>query len=391
MKDIKNLKAELHRDTKTPIQTTFEQKGDSAKLDMVTERRVKTLEDLIRVAEIDTEVWEIERFTCNKWEVASSSKTKDGTVTGFTVQDLWQVKATMKKRVDAIALKEVGRIILDEIRSTSVKVPKMPSKKYSDPCLFEADLFDAHIGQLVWGLESGENYDLKIARETYLTAIKKLIERVSPYNIERILFPIGNDYYNVNGGDSMTYAGTLQHEDARWKKTFKMGCGILFESIEMLSKVAPVDVVTVVGNHDKDAAFFAGEVVDAKFCNDKNISVDNSPSQRKYYRYGKCLIGLTHGKEEKVADLPLIMANEQKQNWNETKFREWHIGHVHHKKEYKYLSSEEFKGVTIRVLRALTATDAWHNEKGYIGSLRAAEGFIWNKNEGLICNLSVNI
>jgi DNA repair exonuclease SbcCD nuclease subunit len=189
----------------------------------------------------------------------------------------------------------------------------------------------------------------------------------------------------------MTFAGTPQHEDQRWKKTFKEGCAVLFQSIEMLSKIAPVDVVVVAGNHDLDMAFCAGEVIWAKFFNNKNVVVDNSPTQRKYYRYGKCLIGFTHGKEEKISELPLIMANERSKDFHEAKFKEWHIGHVHHKKEYKFLSSEEFKGVTVRILRALTATDAWHNSKGYIGAGRAAEGFVWNKEQGLICNLSVNL
>ena len=90
---------------------------------------------------------------------------------------MWQVKATLKKRVDVLALKEVGKIILDEIRKESIKVPKLEMGKFDEPCLFEADLFDAHIGKLSWGAESGKNYDLKIARSTYINAVKKL----SPY------------------------------------------------------------------------------------------------------------------------------------------------------------------------------------------------------------------
>lgn len=372
------------------LQSSFTSNGDTANVTIVTEKRIKTLKDLIEAADIDTNIWEIERYTCNKWEVAAASKSS-GTLIGFQVQDLWQVKATLVKRKDLISLRESANIILEELKIATVKTPKIAYKKYEDACLFEGDIFDAHIGQLAWGLESGSNYDLKIAKAQYLASVKKLIERIKPYNIERILFPIGNDYLNVNGSNSTTYAGTLQHEDQRWKKTFRTGWQILSEATEMFLTVAPVDITVVAGNHDTEPAFYTGEILSAVYGNNSNVTVDNSPTQRKYYRYGKCMIGFTHGNQEKQADLPLIMANERPRDWNETKFREWHLGHHHHKKEYRFLSANEFKGVTVRTLRALTATDAWHDQKGYIGSQRSAEGFVWNKNEGLICNLSVNV
>lgn len=378
---------EISSKTPTPMQTSFEQKGDTASFNTITEKRIKTLAQLIEIAEVDTNVWEVERFTCNKWEVAGINKeTKK-----FMLQDLWQVKAVFKKRVDLIALRDLGNIILDEIRKESVKVPKLEKKKFDEPCLFEADLFDAHIGKLAWGAESGKNYDLKIARQTYIGAVKKLIERASHYQIEKILYPIGNDYMNVNGESSTTFAGTPQHEDQRWQKTFREGWKIIAESIDMLSQIAPVHVVTVVGNHDVEPAFYIGEILAAKYDQNKNLTFDNGPTQRKYFRYGKCLIGFTHGKHEKITELPLIMANERSKDFSETRFREWHLGDKHHKKEYRWLTAQESKGITVRILRALTETDAWHSQKGYIANIRAAEGFIWHKENGLICNLSVNL
>lgn len=383
----KNLKeVTAPQKTETP-ESSFTVKGDSASLSMAVTKPIRTLEQLIKVAEIDTEVWEIERYTCNKWEVAGYNRDNDQ----FTVQELWQVKATLKKRVDVLALKEIGKIVLDEIRKESIKVPKMDLKKFDDPCLFEADLFDAHIGKLAWGAESGKNYDLKIARSTYISAVKKLIERARHYQIEKILYPIGNDYMNVNGESSTTFAGTPQHEDQRWQKTFREGWKIISESIDMLSQIAPVHVVTVVGNHDVEPAFYIGEILAAKYSQNKNLTFDNGPTQRKYFRYGKCLIGFTHGKHEKITELPLIMANERSKDFSETRFREWHLGDKHHKKEYRWLTAEESKGITVRILRALTETDAWHSQKGYIANIRAAEGFIWHKENGLICNLSVNL
>ncbi len=373
---------------KSELKTSIEQKDNSLNYETITEKRIRTLAELLKISEVDTDIWEVERFTCNKWEVAGINRT----TMRFMVQPLWQVKATFKKRVDVIALREQKDIILAEIRKASPFAKRIKSTKKDNPCLAEVDLFDPHIGQLVWGLETGKgNYDIKIAEENYLKAISEMIVRLKPYNIEKILFPVGNDFFNVNGSSGATFNDTPQHEDQRWQKTFRVGVNLLRRSVAMLTEVAPVDIVVVTGNHDTEPIFYAGEILSAVYANDKNVSVDDSPTQRKYYRYGKNLIGFTHGKYEKHAELPIIMANECKDDWKETAFREWHLGHFHHKKEYQFLSSQEFKGVTVRVLRALTETDAWHTSRGYIGAIRAAECFVWNKEQGLICNLSVNI
>lgn len=175
------------------------------------------------------------------------------------------------------------------------------------------------------------------------------------------------------------------------EKTFVEGWRLIRDSISILSAIAPVDVIVVPGNHDVESAFYLGEVLFAYYHNDKNVNIDNSPPVRKYYRYGVNLIGFTHGKDEKIAELPLIMASERSKDFSQTRYREWHLGDKHHKKEYYFLSTNEIKGVTIRILRSLTSADQWHYQKGYIGSVKSAEAFVWDKNNGIVCNLSVNI
>jgi hypothetical protein len=74
-----------------------------------------------------------------------------------------------------------------------------------------------------------------------------------------------------------------------------------------------------------------------------------------------------------------------------TKFREIHIGHLHHKREIKFMSTQEVKGIVLRYMRSLSGTDAWHNLKGYKGAIQACEAFIWDENQGMICQFSHNI
>ena len=63
--------------------------------------RIKTLDDLIEACEIDTEVWEIERYIVNKWEVGS---TIEGRV---IVEPLFQIKAWLRKNNDIFTLKKL--------------------------------------------------------------------------------------------------------------------------------------------------------------------------------------------------------------------------------------------------------------------------------------------
>jgi hypothetical protein len=368
-------------------ESKFEQKGNNATLEIVSKKQIKTLEELIEVAQIDTDTWEIERYVCNKWEVAGFDKHSKT----FTVQELWQVKAIMKKRVDAILLRDIGAEIISEMKKHSTVVKKRPVKSSIDSCLCEVDLFDPHIGKLAWGMESGEDYDIKIASERYTRALEEIIDRSAPFKKERFLLPLTGDFFNVNSSTAATFAGTPQSEDSRWKKTFRTGWNLLKDSIETLSQIAPVTVIVVVGNHDTESLFYAGEVLSGVFANNKNITIDNSPKVRKYYRYGVNLTGFTHGSDEKLEQLPMIMANEAKSDYAETLYREFHVGHFHSKREYRFLSTKEDRGVTVRVIRSLSSVDEWHYKKGYIGAIKTGEAFITHKTEGLIANLSVNL
>ena len=360
-------------------------KGDNAELEKVVDKRVQTLDDLISVAKINLDEWIIERWVCNKWEVAAKLEDKK-----MYVQDLWQIKVWLKRNIKAIAFNDIKVRVLKEIKKFAPVYPKLIYKKLADPVMLEVNLFDFHFGKLVWGKESGINYDLKIAKKLFIDCVQKIINLATPYQIEKILFIVGNDFFNVNSSAAQTFSGTPQSEDERWKKTFAEGWKLVRDAIDRLSVIAPVDVLDIPGNHDFESAFYLGEVLAGVYENNTNVKVDNGPKLRKYYRYGNNLIGFTHGKDEKINELPLIMANEAGIDFSTTAFREWHLGDKHHKKDIKWIATEEIKGVTVRILRSLSATDQWHYSKGYINNVRAGEAFIWHKKNGLICNLSVN-
>jgi len=347
--------------------------------------RIKTLDDLIAQCEIDTNIWEVERYIVNKWEVGSQI---DGVI---VVEPLFQVKAWLKKNKEVYRLELLRSQIIEEVKSFAPIYKKIDYPKFNQGQLLEVNIFDLHFGKLCWGKETGDNYDTKIARKRFLGAIKSIISRVEGYNIKKIVFPIGNDFFNSDNKANTTSNNTPQDEDLRWQKTYKRGRELLIEGIDLLQQVAPVDVVVVQGNHDFERSFYVGDAMECWYHNNPNILVNNEANPRKHYKFGDCLITYTHGNNEKVLDLPLLVASEVPKLWASTKYREVHIGHLHHKKEIKFMSTNEHKGMVIRYMRSLSGTDAWHNLKGYTGGIQACEAFIWDENEGLICQFSHNL
>ena len=259
--------------------------------------------------------------------------------------------------------------------------------------LFVPCIFDLHLGKLAWGEETGEDYDSKIAVKRFRNAIEDLILKASGYDIQHILFPIGNDIYNSDKSKPFptTTNGTPQADDIRWQKLFRMGHQLMTEAVIRLSKIAPVTVVTVFSNHDHERVFYLGETLAAVFESHPNVTIMNDPKVRKYFQWGECMLGLAHGHNEKPEDLPLIMAQEQKQIWADTFYREWLLGHLHHKKKMITQDSKDYRGVRVTYLTSPSAADAWHYEKSFIGAIKGAEGYIYNKSEGIIGAVMHNI
>jgi hypothetical protein len=346
-----------------------------------TSEKIENLEDLKRIAKIDTEKYDIVNYevkSYNAWIKNEDNK--------IETKQLYSVKASLKlKKVDNNILLQ-KELLLNEIKKHSPKSQKLTNKPIDgrDTAL-EINIPDLHIGKLAWGRETGEDYDIGIAVERYKKAMYELISRVNTDTLERFILPIGNDMINVDNKGNTTTAGTNVSCDSRFGKMFQTAKELLIDTIEVLSVIAPVDVIVIPGNHDSVSMFTLGEVIDAWFHNNPNVSIVNTHTPRKYYKYGTNLIMYTHGHNEKLNDLGIICATEQPKLWAETKFRRVHVGHFHHSKQIKFTDVQEYPGFTVKILNSLSSNDAWHAEKGYL-SLKAAEAFLYHKDKGLLAN-----
>ena len=360
--------------------------GDKSGSVITHSTRIRTAEDALKKAGIDTAIWVIDRQKINSWEVAAwDSESKE-----FRVQPLWQVSLTLKRLVTK-PLETGLRALFASLPHAKRQTRKSGlSMRRTNSTLLEISLFDAHFGKLAWGPETGTDYDTDIAATVYQNAIDDLLDRSRGMKVGKILFPVGSDFFHVNNWQGTTANGTEQDLDTRFARVFELGTLSVVRAINSCRVVAPVELVWVPGNHDRETSYYLVRVLAAHFRADRGVDVDLSPKHRKYVLHGTNLIGFTHGDQEKHRDLPSIMAAEVPDLWAKATCREFHLGHYHKAKQTVHTTTDEFGGVRVRVLPSLSGTDAWHYRQGYVGTKRAAEAYLWDSKEGYVGHLSVN-
>ena len=269
-------------------------------------------------------------------------------------------------------------ITLDVMRGVfeGLKIPKHKEYKYiPGDLMWEMPLMDIHFGKQSWADETGEDhYDINIADRLSRATVEDFLGKAGHY--DKILFPIGQDFFHIDNIENSTTAGTRMDVDGRWEKIFDIGTRFLYWTLNELRRLAPVDVFYVPGNHDKMLSYCAVQAMSYAFKDTDSVIVDLSPAPRKYRQFGLGMVGFSHGKEGKRIEK--LMQVEQPEMWGNTRFREFHLGDLHHELVW------EDGGITFRRIPTITATDAWHNDKGFKGAIRKAQAFEWDKNLGIV-------
>lgn len=290
-----------------------------------------------------------------------------------------RVTAKYRNDVQYLAVKSEIDALKEDLKKDAPLPTPISRNKPDSGNMLEIVVPDLHAGKLSWHEETNSvDWDTKLAEQAYYNALATLLDRSSEYFIEKIVLVVGNDLLNSDNLNSTTTKGTLVNTDTRPQKTYRAVRRMLVNSIEYLRKYAPVVVKIVPGNHDTFSDFTLGDSLECWFHNYEDVYIDNAPNQHKMFKWGQCLIAWVHGDKGKKDDYGIWLATEYPKEFGDSKFREIHTGHLH-----KTKLDEKF-GVRVRILSALCPPDAWHSNNFFKNNLRVAEGFIWNKDEGLI-------
>jgi hypothetical protein len=273
---------------------------------------------------------------------------------------------------DRVDFERARKDLIKDLKNFSPTLDRPKVLKKQD-CLLEICMPDFHIGQQTMDKE----------KELFEKVLWSITDRATAnYDIAQIELPIGNDFLNSDNIKYGTTKGTQQFDYSKWHESFRHAWQLLAANITELRNVAPVNVRTILGNHDKTRMFYVGDVLQAYFTN-SDIGIFNEVNQFHHFQYGKNLVMYDHG-EIKSADYPLIMATELPVEFAATTFREVHTGHIHKEKV------DEFRGIKVRFLPSLAKGSDWEKQRGY-KHIRQAQGLVWHKEYGLIDVIQHNI
>lgn len=240
------------------------------------------------------------------------------------------------------------------------KSPKAKAPRHCDADLLAVyPMGDPHIGMYAWADEAGEDFDVDIAARDLRGAVHDLVGR-SPKAEQALILNLGDFFHSDNSSNQTARSGNPLDVDTRWARVLRLGVDLMIEVVQAaLQKHGRVVVKNVIGNHDDHSAVFLSIALDKWFANNDRVRVDLSPSRFWFYRFGRVLIGSTHGDTARPGDLPGIMAADRQADWGATDYRYWYTGHIHNKQ------AMEFPGCLWESFRTLAAKDAWHAASGY--------------------------
>lgn len=296
--------------------------------------------------------------------------------------------ASIKISNDSFDTDKFRNELIDTIKNHAPKkIDKLPQVK--DGHLLIIDPADVHVGKLASTQECSTDYGVAKAVDRVLMGIEQIIQRTKSFTFDEVLFVIGNDVLHTDTPFAKTTAGTPQNTDQMWYDAFRAAFQMYISSIDRLLQIAKVNVVFNPSNHDFMSGYFLAQSLEAYYTHNKNVVFDTSIKHRKYYKYGNNLIGTSHGDGANESNLPTLMAQEAKSMWGETKHWYWYLHHVHHMKKIKYRDGEDYNGVTIEYLRAVSPSDGWHTRNGYVSN-SSMTAFVHHKEQGQVARITFN-
>lgn len=344
----------------------------SDKLLKMSENESKDVDFLLKSHGFDGGFWQVLNAKNNIWNVYSKL---DG------VQQLYSSKITVKPIVPEFKQEWIKESI-EGISFNSIKI-KTNNEIKDNGKIVEINLCDVHIGKFINELVSNGIYNADLAIERYEKAINEGIVNTSMYNIKEYIFIVGQDYMNVDNLDGTTTKGTRQDMNDFYESIYKKAYKCLIRSVEKLRSKAPVRVIYVKGNHDKQSTFsmVCGLEEMYKQFNIQDVTVDSGMKQRKYVTFGDVLIGYGHGEEEKNRIFD-CMQEDVKEHWHK-KRKYFHLSHKHRE------SRQEKAGVNYSWLGALSENCNWTWSSGFVGSEKKGHVFVYDEIKGCIAEFYI--
>lgn len=262
--------------------------------------------------------------------------------------------------------------------------PSKPPKEVDDDLLSLITITDFHLGMYAHEAESGDNWDIKIARDVFLDSVHAMIQ-ASPKSGIGMLCQLG-DFLHWDGILSVTpSSGHILDADTRYGKLVELAMSVMTEAVKMmLKKFGKVIIISAEGNHDISGSIWLRKHIKQLFANDPRVEVIDNEYPYYAYLHGQTMLGFHHGHKVKLAQLHKLFASEPRtrEMWGAATTTYLHSGHYHHEKVV------EDGGAIAEQHPTLSARDAYAARGGWV-SRRGAKVITYHKVDGEIARVTV--
>lgn len=353
-------KPKLVANNKDKCKEYMQQDGSNLYTQYLVDRVPRTLAESEELHNVDKSIWQAKKFIASAW---GSDKNPM-----HMLKVWWEPRNSIDENMAAEFFQEVAK-----------EAYRLPKSKLTRPQesnnILEISIADLHLGKLSEVEETGELCNLEVSQSNFSSLLDDQIRKSFAYAYDKILFIVGNDFFHTDSIYNTTTKGTSLDTDGKWWKHYKIGTKLLTGAVEKLRQIAPVEVIIIPGNHDRQRMYYAGLHLDAYFKDCEDVKVDARIMKNKFYRHGNVLIGYSHkcGKDQ---DLFAEMAYHPA--WETVIHKEWHLAHLHRE------MTKDYKGMIIRRQKAASPISSWDKDHFFCHTLKGADGYVYNNNDGLL-------
>lgn len=262
--------------------------------------------------------------------------------------------------------------------------PVVAPKAADDDLLTLLTITDFHLGMYAYEAETGDDWDMRIARDVFLNSISDMI-KASPKSGTGVLCQLG-DFLHWDGILSVTpQSGHILDADTRYGKLVEMAMSVMTEAVKMmLRKFEKVVVISAEGNHDISGSIWLRKHIKHLFANETRLEVIDNDFPYYAYLHGETMLGFHHGHKVKLANLHKLFASEPRfrEMWGSATTTYIHTGHYHHERVV------EDGGAIAEMHPTLSGRDAYAARGGWV-SRRGAKAITYHKTEGEIARITV--
>lgn len=280
-----------------------------------------------------------------------------------TIERTWERQYPDKEQL-LEALRAVVEAMRDDIKPAKEVPLSRASRAAAMPHLLTLYTFtDYHLGMLAWHREGGADWDIRIAEELGLAAMRALVAGAPTSNTGVV--NIAGDWLHYDSLLSITPTnGHILDADSRFGRIVDVAIRMIQHLVaEALSKHPNVILIVQEGNHDIASSVWLRKLFATLYRRQRRIKVHDEELPYYALEWGKVLLGFHHGHLSKNQSLPALFSTQFREMWGRCPKVYIHTGHRHHLEVKDHVGARVHQHPTLAARDAYAARGGWWSER----------------------------